>query len=257
MSDKWRQRNAHPLHLSVAGSSSIQGDLRGGRHGAGAAGGARRWQCDDWVVVELSAAEFGAQQVRRIIGAVVAAARGSSSEQGAGASLEKHFGGDALPPLAPVEPLWLHSLTLVDGTSLTASEQLDGEVPAQRTDAETAIEHAVIRTAQTPIDEFVRALDADVSLSGCADAAMAIWETVSQWRTANGQSSWTGGVAGDDEREELDWEVSDYELEGEEDDQPDEMTVDSGEGGPADAADGEPPDGEDGSGDESEGQDGS
>lgn len=166
MSDKWRQRNAHPLHLSVAGSSSIQGDLRGGRHGAGAAGGARRWQCDDWVVVELSAAEFGAQQVRRIIGAVVAAARGSSSEQGAGASLEKHFGGDALPPLAPVEPLWLHSLTLVDGTSLTASEQLDGEVPAQRTDAETAIEHAVIRTAQTPIDEFVRALDADVSLSG-------------------------------------------------------------------------------------------
>ena len=63
-------------------------------------------------------------------------------------------------------------------------------------------------------------------------------------------------MAGDDEREELDREVSAYELEGEEDDQPDEMTVDSGEGGPANAADGEPPDGEDGSGDESEGQDG-
>ena len=57
--------------------------------------------------------------------------------------------------------------------------------------------------------------------------------------------------------EELDREVSDYELEGEEDDQPDEMTVDSGEGRPANAADGEPPDGVDGSGDESDGQDGS
>ena len=94
-------------------------------------------------------------------------------------------------------------------------------------------------------------------VAGCADAAMAIWETVGRWRTANGQSAWTGGVAGDDEREELEQEVSDYELEGEEDDQPDEMTVDSGVGGPVDAADGEPPDGEDGSGDESDGQGGS
>ena len=42
-------------------------------------------------------------------------------------------------------------------------------------------------------------------------------------------------------------EVSDYELEGEEDDQPDEMTADTGDGGPPDAADGGPPDGEDGS----------
>ena len=46
-------------------------------------------------------------------------------------------------------------------------------------------------------------------------------------RYTGGQSAWTGGVAGDDEREELGQEVSDYELEGEEDDQPDEMTVDT------------------------------
>ena len=91
-------------------------------------------------------------------------------------------------------------------------------------------------------------------IAGCADAAMATWETVSQWRTANGQSAWTGGVAGDDEREELGQEVSDYELEGEEDDQPDEMTADTGDGGPPDAADGGPPDGEDGSDDESDGR---
>ena len=74
-------------------------------------------------------------------------------------------------------------------------------------------------------------------------------------RYTGGQSAWTGGVAGDDEREELGREVSDYELEGEEDDQPDEMTVDTGEGGPPDAADGGPPDGEDGSDDESDGRD--
>ena len=31
-------------------------------------------------------------------------------------------------------------------------------------------------------------------------------------RAANGQSTWTGGVAGDDEREEQEPEVFDYEL---------------------------------------------
>ena len=146
----------------------------------------------------------------------------------------------------PSDTAWLTTLSVIGGMVPEPSTRAVRREAERVAEARGNIDPAVARSTVT------REITA-----GCADAAMAIWETVSQWRTANGQSSWTGGVAGDDEREELDREVSDYELEGEEDDQPDEMTVDSGEGGPANAADGEPPDGEDGSGDESEGQDGS
>ena len=146
----------------------------------------------------------------------------------------------------PSDTAWLTTLSVIGGMVPEPSTRAIRREAERVAEARGNIDPAVARSTVT------REITAD-----CADAAMAIWETVSQWRTANGQSAWTGGVAGDDEREELGREVSDYELEGEEDDQPDEMTVDSVEGGPANAADGEPPDGVDGSGDESDGQDGS
>lgn len=164
VSERWRKRNAHELRLAVSCHSSLSGDIRAVEGSA-----ARRWEEEDWVVLELGAAEFGAEQVRRIAGAIIHAMRLHADEARCAAAIESHFERADAPmaPLAPVEPMWLHGLVLAGGSNQTGADE------ALKEEARRTIERAVLRAGRAPMDEFLHVLDtqAGASALGKRDAA--------------------------------------------------------------------------------------
>jgi tRNA U38,U39,U40 pseudouridine synthase TruA len=161
-SDRWRKRNAHDLRMAVSCRSSLGSDLRGGTP-CGGGGGESAWQRRDWVVLELGAAEFGAQQVRRIVGAIVQAMRLDCSDEARIASIERYFATDGAPlaPLAPVEPLCLHALVLASGAQHEARIDTSAAEAARR-----RIERVMVHTGRSPLEDFARLLDETAALDG-------------------------------------------------------------------------------------------
>lgn len=170
-SDRWRKRNAHDLRLAVSCRSIFGGDLRGDTCGGGGAGGSPAWQQQDWVVLELGAAEFGAQQVRRIVGALIQAMRLDCDDETRAAAIDRYFASDSPPlaPLAPVEPLFLHALTLASDT------QQDARIDTSAAEAtRRQIESVIVNTGRAPLEDFARALDAAAAAAQGAHTTAAV-----------------------------------------------------------------------------------
>ena len=118
-SEKARLRGAHAdaRHLQLVldhCGSSIQDDLRNPKlHLAGQPCAPvevwEDWAQGDWLVVSFSAREFAPQQVRRMVGALVAVVSGRAEIE----YIDRCFSdAEVLTPLAPAEPMWLERIQL-------------------------------------------------------------------------------------------------------------------------------------------------
>ena len=118
-SEKARLRGAHAdaRHLQLVldhCGSSIQDDLRNPKlHLAGQPCAPvedwEDWAQGDWLVVSFSAREFAPQQVRRMVGVLVAVVSGRAEIE----YIDRCFSdAEVLTPLAPAEPMWLERIQL-------------------------------------------------------------------------------------------------------------------------------------------------
>jgi len=131
-------------HCSV----SLRSDVRAGNHGLG-------WRETDFAVVILAAKSFAPQQLRHLLGALVAVVRGCEDLE----YLKRCFQEEPLPvPQAPAEALSLHAVTLhgCDGKWRKAV-QLDAASLARVC---REIEARVLLESREPWAAFVRSLDA-------------------------------------------------------------------------------------------------
>lgn len=91
--------------LQHAASSGLHGDVRPCIGDRGEVGS---WREEDWCEIRFSAREFGAQQLRRMVGVIVAVVRGTEGAEYLQRCLASRR--SVATPLAPAEATWLVSI---------------------------------------------------------------------------------------------------------------------------------------------------
>ena len=130
------------------------------------------WRTNDWCEVRFSAKEFGAQQLRRMLGVLVAVVRGTEGDDYLKRCLSPKQ--RVATPLAPAEATWLVSMTLEDkeaagyiGPAAASTGENDEEE-----DGAAKIRAAIIAAATEPYREFVELLDGGGSTRAADDARL-------------------------------------------------------------------------------------
>ena len=169
-------------------SSSVQSDFRP-RRGTRPSG---EWLSTDWVEIEFSAKEFGAQQLRRMAGVIIAVVRGIEGSD----YVERCISANqqVATPLAPAEAFFLAAFALsnekvaeaylgADAVSSVVVDEREGRVGcAQMTDKKrleeeqelfaSRLREAVVVAAEGPYAEFIGGLDRGDATRSSDDAKL-------------------------------------------------------------------------------------